>query len=56
MADDQKLYKDIIDNLPEGILVCDNFFRVIYANKTFESLVGKNKSELEKSAYRILLF
>ncbi|EKE03766.1 MAG: two-component sensor histidine kinase [uncultured bacterium] len=41
-----EFYKDIFENIPEGILLCSIDFMIIDANKSFEELTDFKKEEL----------
>jgi PAS domain S-box-containing protein len=40
MLSDKDFYKNIVDNLPEGVVVCDKDQNIIEVNKNFERLTG----------------
>ena len=39
-------YKEIIENIPEGILICDSSFKVFNLNKALEDILNINKKDL----------
>lgn len=39
-------YRDIFENMPEGIMILDANFQVIDVNKSFENFIGYTKQEL----------
>jgi len=41
-----EFYKEIIENIPEGILICDSSFRVFIVNKALEEILNINKKDL----------
>jgi len=41
-----EFYKDIFENIPEGILLCNSDFKIIDANKSIEELISFKKDEL----------
>ena len=46
MSLDKEFYKNIMDNLPEGMAVCDSERNIIDVNKNFERLTGFSKEDL----------
>ncbi len=46
MSLEKNFYKNIYDNFPEGIIVCDSDGKIIDVNKNFELLTGFSKNEL----------
>lgn len=46
MPRDTEFYKNIMDNLPEGVVVCDTDQNIIAVNKNFERLTGFSTDEL----------
>jgi len=40
-------YKDIFENIPEGIMICDDFFRIIDVNNYFLQLTNLSKEDLQ---------
>ena len=41
-------YKDIIESLHEGIIIHDDNFNILYANKFITDLLGYNSDEILK--------
>ena len=48
-------YKALADISTDGILIIDNLGRIIYSNKSFEKLSGKNKEQLNGIPFRNFL-
>jgi len=48
-------YKALADMSTDGILIIDNLGRIIYSNKSFEKLSGKNKEQLNGIPFRNFL-
>lgn len=49
-------YKDIVHNLPEGVIICDDSFKIIEINAAIEVLLNYKKEDLlNKYSYEILL-
>ena len=47
MITEMDFYKEIVDVLPEGIIICDSEHVIIDINKNFEKLSGFSKNELK---------
>jgi two-component system phosphate regulon sensor histidine kinase PhoR len=46
MPKETELYKEILNDLPEGIIVCDSENKILEINKNFEKISGYTKKEL----------
>lgn len=46
MFSEMEFYKNIVENLPEGVVICDSEKNIIDVNKIFEELTGFSKEEI----------